>query len=171
MKIVACMCKTIAYLMGLYLVVTPVLGKEIDILKTTLYAISLSSQALQTQLANADAKMFIIQLHQVSSLLCQMFRIQNSQNCSYHGWQCHPKCYHYNMVSPSRRLKLSETHLESCRAWIATKARQKGKGVKEKLPLRLPKIRARVLDRHKRLYLGCTERHLYAIYTTSSKHR
>ncbi len=43
MKIVACMCKTIAYLMGLYLVVTPVLGKEIDILQTTLYAISLSS--------------------------------------------------------------------------------------------------------------------------------
>ncbi len=25
------------------------------------------------------------------------------------------------------------------------------------MPLRLPKIRAKVLDRHKRLYLGCTD--------------
>jgi len=33
---------------------------------------------------------------------------------------------------------------------------QEGERENEKSPLRLPKIRAMVLDRHKRLYLGCT---------------
>ncbi len=40
------------------------------------------------------------------------------------------------------------------------------KGVATKAYL---KIRATVLDRHKRLYLGCIGRNSYAIYTTSSE--